>query len=79
MAKVTKYIRRKMSALRYLLARRVNLFSFLHGILPSVFSRDINYLPLLKKLPLFLLIALVIISFIVTSMPHIFLAPTPTG
>lgn len=74
MAKKIGYLRRQAQALVGLLARRVDFFSFLQGVLPPFFFKEIVYLPHLKKLPLFLLIGLVIVSFIVTSMPHVFLA-----
>lgn len=62
-----------MHALRTFLAKRVDPFSSLRGVLPSLFFREMVYLPYLKKVPLFLLIGLVIVSFVVTSMPHVFL------
>jgi len=68
-----KYIKRQVHAFGGVLVRRFDPLSFLRVVLPSSFFKDLNYLPYLKKIPLFLLIALVIISFIVTSMPHIFL------
>ena len=74
MAKKMNYLRRQAHALKSLLTRRVDLFSSLQGVLPSVFFKEITYLPYLKKIPVFLLTGLVIVSFIVTSLPHIFLA-----
>ena len=74
MAKKMKYLKRQAYALRGFLARRVHPFSFLRGVLPSPFFKELVYLPYLKKLPLFLLIGLVIVSFVVTSMPHVFMA-----
>ena len=73
MAGITKYMKRQISALRGFLTRRTDPFRFLRTVLPTSLFRDLNYLPYLKKVPLFLLIGLVIVSFIVTSMPHIFL------
>ena len=73
MGRKMNFVKRQVSALRDLLARRVDPLSFLQDALPSVLFKEIVYLPHLKKVPLFLLIGLVIISFIVTSMPHIFL------
>ena len=73
MSRIATYIKQRMDALKGLLVMRIDLFPFLLGVLPPVFFADVNYVPFLKKIPLFLLIALVIISFVVTSMPHIFL------
>ena len=74
MACITAHIKQGVRSVGGVLGRRIDLFSPLQHILPAFFFRDIDYVPYLKKIPLFLLIALVIVSFIVTSMPHIFLA-----
>ena len=73
MTRITAHIKQGFRSVADALGWRIDLFSPLQRTLPAFFFRDINYVPYLKKIPLFLLIALVIISFIVTSMPHIFL------
>ena len=73
MTRIRTYIKRFPHLIATALARRIDPFSPLQRVLPAVFFKDINYLPYLKKASLFLLIAVVIISFIITSMPHIFL------
>ena len=55
------------------LAKRYDPLAPLRRFLPEVFFLEINLLPYLKKAGLLILIGLIIVSFVITSMPHIFL------